>query len=528
MMIMLYGALRKATCFRKNVFYGKIIAQMRILRLILLMLAGAALSLAFPKASLWPLAWVGIIPLLLTVKRARTRAAFLSGLVFGFGYFLALLHWIGIFGYLPWVLLSLMQALFIAAFAVLVAVIYRARRPWLDLAAIPALWTVLEWTRSLGTFGFTWGDLAYSQAPNLAAIQISSITGPLGLTFAIVLVNVALAADKHVRLFPIVAAVLLTAVLHVGGAVSLTREQQENDQLLVALAQGSIDQELELTPELRMETVEIYTELTYKAADMKPDFIVWPETVVPDSIVTSPATREWISELAARSKSHMLVGAPHDQPATSGKPATEMNGAYMFGPDGSLLGSYYKVHLVPFGEFVPWRKLLPFLERYRVRTVDVTPGKEHNLLKTDFGDVGVTICFESIFPEISRKVTRDGAKLLFVITNDGWFRTSPAAAQHHDFSVFRAVENRRYIVRNGATGISSVIDPYGRVLDQMDIWEQGVLYGDVSPRSDLTPYARFGNWFVYLSIAFSAIGLASGALVRKRRKPGHPRARSRK
>jgi apolipoprotein N-acyltransferase len=379
--------------------------------------------------------------------------------------------------------------------------------------------------RSLGTYGFTWGGLAYSQADNLAAVQMVSLTGPWGLSFAIVLVSVALAAERNRRFLPLLIAAAVAATVHIGGSVALHRQVPTQGDILVALVQGSIDQDLVLTRERRLETVDAYTSLTSSAAAARPDFIVWPETVVPGNLITSEPMRDWISNLARMSQAHMLVGAPRDQPATESTPAMEMNGAYMFGPDGELLGSYYKVHLVPFGEFVPGRNRLPFLERYRVREVDVMPGDEYNLLPAATGDVGVMICFESIFPRIGRTMTRDGANLLFVITNDGWFKRSAAAAQHHDFSIFRAVENRRFVVRNAATGISSIIDPYGRVQDNLEIWEKGVLYGDVDTRTDLTVYSRFGDWFAYLCFVIAAIGVAAGTMEQRQRKRGPRRTR---
>jgi len=489
----------------------------------MLMAAGAAMSLAFPRVSLWPLAWVGLVPLLVAIRRSRLRGALASGLSFGIGYYGALLYWITIFGYLPWILLALMQAIPIAFFSFGAAVIRRTHRPIFEFLAIPALWAALDWLRTLGAFGFSWGGLAYSQAPNLAAVQTASFAGPWGLTFAIVLVNAALAADRRSRLASLAIAAVVVAAIHSGGAWLLNREPAEGGKLTAALVQGSLDQDLELTPERGRKTMRIYETLTLQAAAAKPDFIVWPETVVPGDLERSPQMRHWVSVLARSSGAHMLVGSLHDQPAGQGRPPSQLNGAYMFSPSGNLIGRYYKVHLVPFGEFVPGRKWLPFLERYKVRDIDVRPGRSHNLIPSGHGPIGVMICFESIFPDIARRETRDGARMLFVITNDGWFRRTSAAAQHHDFSIFRAVENRRYVVRNAATGISSVIDPYGRIEDRLDIWRRGVVYGDVDALSGLTFYSRYGDWFAYLSAAVALCGITIWAFARarkRRRRPG--------
>lgn len=481
---------------------------MSLLRLILLLAAGAALSLAFPAPSLWPIAWVGLVPLLIYVRKCRTSTAALRGLMFGLGYFGALLYWIIIFGKAPWVLLAVMQALFIALFAVVARFVYSTRRSWLQFIAIPAAWTAVEWLRSLGTFGFTWGDLAYSQANNLPVIQIVSITGPWGVSFLIAAVSTAFAADKKCRVGQLAAAAVVVAIVSVFGFISLRERPSDREKLPVAVVQGSLDQDVQQTREMMLNTARTYTRLTTDAASLGPSVIVWPETVVPGNISTSPDIREWVSSIAANSQTHLLTGALDERYATAKSPASARNGAYMFGPDGRLLGTYYKVHLVPFGEFVPGRELMPFVADYGVRPVDVSPGKEHNLLQTEYGKTGVMICFESTFASIGRLETKKGARLLFVITNDGWFGKTWAAPQHQDFAVFRAIENGRYVVRSAATGISSIVDPYGRVQDRLGMWRQGVLYGEVEMRSGLTPYARFGDWFVYLCLGI--IGLVVG------------------
>jgi len=457
------------------------------------------------------------VPLLSAVRRKRPVTAAAAGFAFGLGFYAALLYWIAIFGYLPWILLAVLEALPIAAFGALAALVYQGRRAWLELAAIPALWTALDWARTLGTYGFTWGGLAYSQAPNTPAIQIAALTGPWGLTFGIALFNAALTAERR-KAALVTVALIVAAAIHLGGWLALKQPEADGRTILVALAQGSLDQDVNMTPQRATETMRVYTELTRTAADKSPEFVVWPETVVPGDLAVTGPMRNWVASLARSSGTHLLCGSLRDRPARGSLPATQMNGAFMFGPDGKLLGSYYKVHLVPFGEFVPLRRWLPFIERYRVRPVDVRPGKEHNLIPTSFGQTGVMICFESIFPYIAREETRKGAKLLVVITNDGWFKRTAGAAQHHDFAILRAVENRRYVVHNGATGISSVIDPYGRVQDRLGIWERGVLYGDVRMRSGATWYARFGDWFAWLSAAVGAVGIMVGGIRRKEKK----------
>jgi apolipoprotein N-acyltransferase len=179
------------------------------------------------------------------------------------------------------------------------------------------------------------------------------------------------------------------------------------------------------------------------------------------------------------------------------------------------MGVYHKVHLVPFGEFVPLRDHLPFLRNYGIREVDVLPGEYHNLISIEKARIGISICFESLFPQITRNETRGGATLLFVVTNDAWFERTQAARQHLMMAKLRAVENRRYLVRAAASGISAFIDPYGRTMSELGLFEQGTLKEEVRLRSELTPYATFGDWFAYLCAGLAVLQLVRMARARR-------------
>ncbi|MFQ3550116.1 MAG: apolipoprotein N-acyltransferase [Armatimonadota bacterium] len=186
------------------------------------------------------------------------------------------------------------------------------------------------------------------------------------------------------------------------------------------------------------------------------------------------------------------------------------------------LGKYRKVKLVPFGEFVPARNKLPFLNKYQIRETDVIPGEKHNLISTDYGDIGIIICFESLFPAITREMANNGADLLFVLTNDSWFKDSFAAKQHLYFSVLRAVESRRSIVRSAATGISALINPYGKILSKTNIFEETILSGKTYIAKDkkTTIYTKYGDWFVYLCFILFFICLLIKYVVLKNYKNG--------
>lgn len=488
----------------------------RLLMLLIVAATGAALSLAFPRVSFWPIAWVGLTPLLIVLRGARPAKAAALGLAFGLGFFGALLSWVGVFGYAPWILLALIESLSVCLFGVLASIAYRSRRQWLVLLAVPALWTAIDWLRSLGSLGFPWGYLAYSQAQNLPVVQITSLTGPWGLTFLIVLFSAALASPKARMLRSLAVAVVAVAVVYSGGQWAMNRDTPPGERIPVAVLQGAVDEDPRAPArQLRDQIVRVYTGLSREAAQRRPNLVVWPESSVPGDVIKNLQAREWLLSIARASRACILAGGPHYIPASGSRPATNMNGAHMVSPDGDL-SSYYKVQLAPFGEFVPARKWLPFLDRYSPREADIMPGTKHNLLPAEFAKLGVMICFESAFPAIARRETADGADLLCVITREVFFGRTALAAQHHDMAVLRAVENGRCVVRSAESGISSIIDPRGRVLTRLGLWERGVLHGEVEPRKGLTIYSRFGDWFVYLCCLTAVLGVGSGLASRRK------------
>ena len=485
--------------------------------------SGAALFLSFPRPALYPLAWIALVPLFLALRRARPVGSLFLGLAAGFVFFASVLYWIAIFGYLPWVLLALAQALFIAVFAVLANLIYNRGR--FALLAIPALWTAMEWLRSLGTFGFTWGGLAYSQARWPGIIQIATITGPWGVSFLIVLVNAAIAealgAARAGRRLYLAAVALLVFVAAFGGWLSIVHGRSLVPDKKIALIQGGLPMTWR-DPGVLERIYQTYWPMT-DGLRGRLDFVVWPESALPDDLLSSDYLRREMARFARKSGAYILAGGPHvvtDQKAEGGY--REYNGAFLISPSGEIVGQYFKVHLVPFGEFVPGRKWLPFLERYRVRDVDYSRGRGYHTLHSLDGDLGVMICFESIFPQIGRRLARDGADILFVITNDSWFLETAAAAQHHDFSVLRAVENRRYVARNATTGITSIITPWGEVTGSAGLGQRAVVQGRVAMIRSRTFYTKYGDWFAVLCVVVALASLVA-AILRQYKPAGRPR-----
>jgi len=480
-------------------------------------ISGIALSFAFPRANLYPLAWFAVTPLFYLLQRRGWGMTGLIGLAFGLGFFGSLLSWIAIFGKLPWVALTVFQSLFIVAFALSAKLVGGRLGAWGRLVLLPTLWVGFEWVRSVGLLGFTWGDLGYSQSTALPVIQIASSTGVWGVSFLVALSNAALASavsewtksrslkGAYTRLGLVAAIVAAAGGI---GAIALRAPASESGEWIhVAVVQGNINQDTDQDLEYREKSMRVYREMTLKAASAGADLIVWPETAVPGSPGRNRFLQSWLSDLSAQAQAFLIVGGRDED-----DDGHVYNSAFLVGPGEGILARYAKVRLVPFGEFVPAREYVPFLQYYRVTPMDLSAGPRHEVLTGGPCTIGLAICFESIFPYISRELTSSGAEMLCVITNDAWFGRTSAAEQHAAKSVFRAVENRRYLLRGAATGVSSIIDPYGRVLDGSPIFHRAILKARVRGMHGETFYTRHGDWFVYTSLGVAGLLAVVAAL----------------
>ncbi|MBI3944419.1 MAG: apolipoprotein N-acyltransferase [Armatimonadetes bacterium] len=488
-------------------------------------LSGLVLAAAFPRLDASPLVFMSLVPLLAAAHGASPRAAAVLGMVAGVLFFGILLEWIRIFDSTGWVLLVALHAAYIAAFAWLLARLRPRAGGWPSLLLAASAWTALEWLRSVGPCALTWGGLAYALHRFPPLVQLASVTGPFGLSFLVALANAAIAevvldragrkgaaALASVRRLTLVAALLGGA--WAWGAWRLGQPFPEGRTARVALVQASLGEEgvrRVLTPEALDEALRTYLDLTETAAAGRPDIVIWPESSVPVALREKGASaiRDALQQMAARLRADLVMGAGYRD--TAGNPR---NSAYLFTPDGQLAGRYDKVHLVPFGEYTPFRRQLGFLYRhFPIITRDFAPGQGFYPLPAETAPLGVAICFESSFPGIARTLRREGARLLVVITNDAWFGVRSATWQHYRMAAFRAVENGCYLARAAATGFSAILDPCGREIARTDLMARAVIQGDVRLSPAATPYLALGDWVVLGSILFL------GASVLARRRP---------
>ncbi len=506
---------------------------------------GLLLTCAFPKLELSAVAFAALVPLLAAIAGRRPAVAFRLGFVFGLAHHLTLLSWVVFtmrtYGQLPLYLcvpvLGLLAAYLALYPAVFCALTVRLRLPAPALApAIGALWTAMEVLRATLFTGFPWALLGYSQYTRLALIQIADITGVYGVSFLVATVNagvwIAIQAVAGRRRQTVPAAtkrdagiVLLTCLLLWGGTVGYGKwrlgqteaRMAAAEKPVVAVVQGNIEQGRKWDPKFQVASLDRYFRLSIEALAAYPDLVVWPETATPFYLFDHRELTAPVVDFVRSADTNFLIGSPSYR-RTDGK-VEYYNSAYLLGPDGISRGRYDKVHLVPFGEYVPLQRFLPFIGKMVAQVGDFRSGSPGATLKCNGCDLGVQICYEIIFPPLARRMTANGADLLVNITNDAWFGFSGAPYQHFSMAVFRAVENRRTLVRAANTGISALIAPTGRVLARTGLGVEASLARPAPLLSGQTVYTRWGDLWAWTCLAAAAIlTFAGGACCQRGRR----------
>ena len=497
--------------------------------LALSILSGIALVFAFPPFSPGFLAWFALVPLFLALEQRAWKGGFCAGFASGFAFNLGTVYWVvhsmHNYGGLPVsisviVMLALVayMALFWGAFGVLYS-LTKGLSWGARIFLIPAFWVALEFARAHFLTGFPWVLIGYTQSPYLALIQAADLGGVWVISFAIVAFNAAASLvaglsfkDRSMKppLLPIAVASALVASIAVYGAIRMKAVDADVARwktLKVALAQGSIDQGVKWDGRYQQETVNIYSRLTEEASRENAKLVVWPETAMPYHYDPEEVKGGVVGELARSTSTYILTGSPSYNYNPETKEVSYFNSAFLIDPSGKTVGRYDKFHLVPFGEYLPLRGLLPF-EKLTAGIGDFTEGPGPVPIEFEDASIGTLICFESIFPEIARGHVRGGATLLATITNDAWFGRTAAPYQHFQMSVFRAVENRSYLVRSANTGISGVIDPVGRVRKTTGLFERVLIVDEVGLRQGpLTFYSVYGDFFAWGCILATGVFL---------------------
>ncbi len=503
-------------------------------------LSGTALVLAFPTFNISVLAWICIIPFLISLCRMNAHTAFRAGLFFGLPYFFGTQSWIyysvnhyGGVSLLPSLLivllLSLYESLYTALFGLLFAKAVKRTDLPLTIIAAP-LWSSLEYIRGYLFSGFPWSLLGYTQYKSLPIIQISDITGVYGVSFLIILVNASLAdlyllkvRQREKPLFPkwktlastAVTVMLIAATLFYGvyKLRSVGTETGDTREVRISIIQGSIEQDRKWNPAYQRKVFNTYKRLTAEALRDNPDMVVWPETALPFYFGMNDERTEELTEFVKKSGVPLLTGTVmvktrplnRDPVGNSNRGYTLSNSAVLIDRAGNPTYFYDKIHLVPFGEYVPLKKTLFFLDKLVEGIGDYTPGRSYSRGNLSWGQFGTIICYEAIFPGLVRKFFRHGGNLIVNITNDAWFGRTSGPYQHFSMSIFRAVENRKPLVRAANTGISGFVDATGRVLRTTGLFKETYITEDILINDDTSFYTGFGDIFSFLNIIFTVL-----------------------
>lgn len=483
-------------------------------------LSGLLLTGSFPGFGVPALAWTALAPLLFVIRNLPAGERFRLGMATGLVHYLTLMYWLTItmqtYGGLPWYtaigflfLLSAYLAFYIGAFAALLLPL--SPTPFRCLWMAPVLWVALEYVRAKALTGFPWELLGYSQYSALRVIQISDIFGVYGISFLVAAVNAGLLAvwlfftkenwrrcivTGKTASWMLFGGVLLLAVTVSYGTWrmdTVRRDMAEAPKIRAAVIQGNIAQNVKWNPAFQNASVETYLQLSAKAALETPKLIVWPETATPFYFFGNKELTERILKGITAANAFFIVGSPSAREHEDGM--HYYNSAYLMSPQGALLGKYDKAHLVPFGEYVPCRTWLPFVEKMVTAIGDFSAGQSGAVIPSPVGKIGIQICYEMIFPALSRLAARNEAGFLVNITNDAWFGKSSAPYQHFSMAVLRAVENRRSVIRAANTGISGFVDPVGGIVAQTPLFEEAALTRSMPVMTTETVYTRWGDWF---------------------------------
>jgi apolipoprotein N-acyltransferase len=491
-------------------------------------LSGLLLAAAFPKWDQTYLLIFALVPLFWALRGKSLKAAFWLGLAGGLAHYIALLYWIvfvtHVFGHLN-LILAIGIMLLLAGYLSLYAAVWGLGVTWGDRRGLgliwwaPALWVTLEMGQTYIISGFPWELLGNGLFLHPVLLQLADITGVYGLSFLIVLVN----ATLYLLFFPPrgktaplrqAGVVCLILIAWVGYGYNrlgaITKLAAASPKIKVAVCQGNLKQGEKWKKEMVLTTLERYAELTRRVKGAH--LIIWPETAAPFFFMRTPDLDVKVRDIAKEIGAYLLFGSPAFELTSEGE--RYFNRAYLLNPEGQTIGTFDKAHLVPYGEYVPLRRFFPFIGKMVPMVGDFAEGPVGATVSLPEGAIGPLVCYESIFPYLSRAQVANGAHLLVNITNDAWFGKTAAAYQHLSMAVLRAVENHVCLARAANTGISAFIDGSGHILwqSQLNVPDAHAVELAWLPGGSL--YTRIGDAFAWACIIVCGLALI---LARRRR-----------
>lgn len=511
---------------------------------LLIFLSSLLQVLIFPLPNLYVLSWIAFAPLIVALLRTRPAGAlqvegsanlqpakplqaFLLAYVSGILWYAGTCYWIyetmhqygrltPPFALLALLLFCLYLGLYHGFFGLLLSLCAGPgrdfRRP---LVAVPFLWVAVEFARERVT-GFPWNLLGTAQVDNLSLARVTTLTGVYGVSFEIMLVNVAIAAaflvPRKKRGTLLIASLAAAVVLQAGALVDAPALRtnhtalllQENISVDETWTRDTFENKLHDLIDLSLTNLAYGSTSAQESKSGKPDLIVWPESPAP-FYTSDPLFRDALSNLAHESHTWMVTGAIGSElVAKAGAPASQVfNSAALISPTGEWTARYDKVHLVPFGEYLPFPGLFAFAGGLTKEVGQFENGKSRAPLDAGGARLGVFICYESVFPGEVRQFADQGAQLFVNLSNDGWYGDSGAYAQHLNQTRMRAIENERWLLSATNTGVTASIDPYGRIVARLPRKQRAALLAPYALTSVTTFYSRHGDWFAWLCAIIS-------------------------
>jgi apolipoprotein N-acyltransferase len=475
---------------------------------------------------------VALVPLWVALSGWHGAANALPGRTFRRGFFLGLLagvvhyagtvYWTGAtvrtFGGLPWpvalitaVLLVFYMSLYVALAAGLTARLVRAFG-WMGLPLGAAAWVSAEYARGWFFGGFPWIPLGNTMVTLLPIAQLASVGGVYGLSLFVALVNagfaVVVVSDGRHRFAALGATVVLIATIALWGGARLSRNElvEGGTPIKVGLIQASIAQLDKWNGAKAGQIVERYLEMTRKAVAEGAEVVIWPESATPFYFDEEPVGQALVRGVVESTRVPLLFGTDEIE---RGSPNHYFNSAFMLDSGGATAAVYRKMHLVPFGEYVPFKDLLFFVKPLVEAVSDFSPGQQVTMLPVNGHMASTAICYEVTYPSLMREGVRQGSELLTTITNDAWYGESSAPFQHFEMAAMRAIEQGRYLVRAANTGITGIVDPYGRVLARTRLGEATVVVGETRFVQARTLYATMGDRVAHAAIILMVLALAA-------------------
>jgi apolipoprotein N-acyltransferase len=485
-------------------------------------ISGLLLAAAFPKWDLNFLLPVALWPFLWALRGQPLRRAFWLGLIGGLAFYCGLLYWIAyvttVYGGMP-LPLGIGVMLLLAGYLSLYRGLWALGLNWGEARGLnplwwgPALWVALEFGQTYIFTGFPWELLGTGLYRYPILLQVADLTGVYGLSFLVVLVNVGLChlffpsftgGRRRPRQEIVFFLVLMAWVTYGSYRLGVLKEQAAaGPKLKVAVVQGNIKQGEKWQKEMVQATLERYRDLTRKVKGAR--LVIWPETAAPFFFLRTPELTAQVQNIAKESGGFLLFGAPAWE--LTGQGEQYYNRAYLLSPQGEVAGTYDKAHLVPYGEYVPLRRFFPFINKMVPMVGDFAEGPVGGVVSLPEGAVGPLVCFESIFPDLSRAQVDNGARLLVNLTNDAWYGTTSAPYQSLAMAVLRCVETHVCMARAANTGFSAFIGADGKILWRSELFVPEAQSLELPWVAGGSPYTRIGDAFAWACVALTGLAL---------------------